>query len=138
MKKVYVDGDKLEGRARNYQLQEEIDYATIGRHMREYRKAKNYTQARFAELLGMSANYYGQYETGAHRINFPRFVQFVCATGCSADQLLVGCHADYPSQANLSSAYSEQRKKLNALLDKCPDDMIADLIEITQVLLKRP
>lgn len=138
MKKVYVDGDKLEGRARNCQLKKEIDGAVIGRHMRERRKAMGYTQAQLAEILGMGSNYYGQYETGVQLINFSRFVQFICVTGSSADQLLAGCHADYPSQANLSSAYSEQRKKLNALLDKCPEAMIEDLIEITQVLLKRP
>lgn len=129
---------KLEGRAMNYQLQKEIDYVTIGRHMKEVRKSLSLTQAQFSEKVGMSPNYYGQYETGSQFINIPRFIQFVCVTKCSADQLLAGCHVKYPSLSKLPPHCSEQRMHLNTLLDKCPDHIIETLIVVTQTMLKQP
>ncbi len=132
-----VNGLKPEGRARNVQLQNEIDYAAIGRHMRDVRKTLAYTQAQFSELLGMSPNYYGQYETGAQHINIPRFIQFICVTKCSADQLLAGCHADYPSRSRLPEDCSEQRRRLNTLLDKCPDEIVESLLVVAQTMLKQ-
>lgn len=66
-----------EERPYNLQLKDEIDYATLGRHMREVRQAHSYTQAQISEILGLTPNYYGQYETGARHINLPRFIQFI-------------------------------------------------------------
>lgn len=128
---------KPEGREMNYQLQKEIDYVTIGRHMKEVRKRLGYTQAQFSELMGMSPNYYGQYETGSQFINLPRFIQFACITETPADTLLAGCHVDYPSPHKLPLECSEQRARLNSVLDKYPDHVIASLIIVAQEMLKQ-
>lgn len=61
-----------EERPYNLQLQDEIDYVTLGHHLRDVRKAHPYTQAQISEILGLKPNYYGQYETGARHINLPR------------------------------------------------------------------
>ena len=52
--------DGIEERPYNLQLQDEIDYATLGRHMRDVRKAHSYTQAQISEILGLKPNYYGE------------------------------------------------------------------------------
>lgn len=128
---------KPEGREMNFQLQKEIDYVVIGRHMKKVRKALGYTQAQLSEILGMSPNYYGHYETGSQFINLPRFIQFACITNTPADVLLAGCHANYPSPHKLPLECSEQRARLNAVLDKCPDHVIASLMIVAQEMLKQ-
>ena len=132
-----VENNCIEERPYNLQLQDEIDYVTLGRHLRDVRKAHPYTQAQISEILGLKPNYYGQYETGARHINLPRFIQFICKTQCSADVLLTGCHKDYPSAMPLRQEYSETRKEINSILDKCDDDLLKDLIVVAELLRKR-
>lgn len=135
-KHAEVEIKQIEERSFNLQLQAEIDYVTLGRHMKDVRKAKKYTQAQISEILGLKPNYYGQYETGKRHINLPRFIQFICKTQCSADALLKGCHKDYPSAVPIRQEYSESRKKINSILDKCDDAFLEDLTIIVEMLRK--
>lgn len=138
MKNKYEAGNNCnEERPYNLQLQDEIDYVTLGHHLRDVRKAQPYTQAQISEILGLKPNYYGQYETGARHINLPRFIQFICKTQCSADFLLMGCHKDYPSSLPARQEYSETRKEINSILDKCDDELLKDLITVAELLRKR-
>lgn len=120
----------------NALLQEEIDYEVFGQHLRMVRKQMGLTQAQFSEKMSLKPNFYGEYETGKRHINFPRFLQFVCVTQCSADRLLRGCHKDFPSERQQAAACSEKRKELNRLLDKCDDELISGLIAIVELLRK--
>lgn len=120
----------------NALLQEEIDYEVFGQHLRMVRKQMGLTQAQFSEKMSLKPNFYGEYETGKRHINFPRFLQFVCVTQCSADMLLRGCHKDFPSERQQAAACSEKRKELNRLLDKCDDELISGLIAIVELLRK--
>lgn len=135
-KHAEVEINQIEERSFNLQLQAEIDYVTLGHHMKDVRKAKKYTQAQISEILGLKPNYYGQYETGKRHINLPRFIQFICKTQCSADALLKGCHKDYPSAVPIQQEYSESRKKINSILDKCDDAFLEDLTIIVEMLRK--
>ena len=45
-----------EERPFNLRLQDEIDYATIGRHMRDVRRHYGYTQAQLSEILSLKPN----------------------------------------------------------------------------------
>lgn len=121
----------------NALLQEEIDYEVFGHHLRMVRKRMGLTQAQFSEMMNLKPNFYGEYETGKRHINFPRFLQFVCVTQCSADMLLRGCHKDFPSEGQHAAAYSEKRRELNNLLDQCDDDLITGLIAIVRLLRKK-
>lgn len=121
----------------NLQLQAEIDYKTFGRRLSAVRKKLGYTQAQFSEMMGLKPNYYGQYETGSRHINFPRFVQFICNTQCSADMLLLGCHKDYPSITPTKTEHSDKRMEINSILDKCDDTLLEDLIVVAELLRKR-
>lgn len=129
--------EKKERCLNNLQLQDEIDYVTIGRHMRDVRKNLHFTQAQLSERMGLKPNYYGQYETGIRHINIPRFIQFVFTTKCSADSLLIGCHKRYPSVTPEKLECSEVRKELNNILDKCDDDLLQDIIRIVEILRKK-
>lgn len=120
----------------NALLQEEINYEVFGQHLRMVRRKLGLTQAQFSEKMGLKPNFYGEYETGKRHINFPRFLQFVCVTQCSADMLLRGCHKDFPSEGQPVAACSEKRKELNRLLDKCDDELISGLIAIVELLRK--
>lgn len=115
-------------------LQAEIDYQVLGRRLRKIRKKLGLTQAQLSEQMNLGTNYYGQYETGKCRINFSRFIQFICITKSSADELLRGCHKDYPTCVSLITDYSEKRRELNALLDKYDDQMISKIIEVIQIM----
>ena len=126
-----------EERPFNLQLQDEIDYATIGRHMRDVRRHYGYTQAQISEILSLKPNYYGQYETGTRHINLTRLIQFICKTQCSADELLKGCHQDYPSTVPARRECSEARKRINSALDKCDDDLLEDFLVILELMRKR-
>lgn len=121
----------------NALLQEEIDYEVFGQHLRMVRKRMGLTQAQFSEKMNLKPNFYGEYETGKRHINFPRFLQFVCVTQCSADLLLRGCHKDFPSEGEPAPAYSEKCRELNRLLDICDDDLIAGLIAIVELLRRK-
>ena len=132
-----AENNSPEERPYNLQLQDEIDYVTLGHHLRDVRKAQPYTKAQISEILGLKPNYYGQYETGARHINLPRFIQFICKTQCSADFLLTGCHKDYPSALPARQEYSEARKEINGILDKCDDELLKDLIIVAELLRKR-
>ena len=132
-----VENNCKEERPYNLQLQDEIDYKTLGHHLRDIRKALQYTQAQIAELLGLMPNYYGQYETGARHINLTRFIQFICKTQCSADFLLRGCHKDYPSSLPAQQEYSQTRKELNSILDKFDDKLLNDMVFFAKYLLSR-
>lgn len=120
----------------NLLLQSQIDYETIGAHMSVIRHDLAYTQAQLAEILGLKPNYYGQFETGTRHINLTRLIQFICKTQCSADFLLRGCHRDYPSSASAQQEYSETRKELNSILDKCDDNLLKDLIVVVELWRK--
>lgn len=120
----------------NSLLQEQIDYKVFGQHLRIVRKRLGLTQAELSEKMGLRPNFYGEYETGKRRINFPRLIQFICVTQCSADMLLRGCHKDFPSGEQQAADCSAKRKELNNLLDKCDDDLISGLIAIVELLRK--
>ena len=126
-----------EERPFNLRLQDEIDYATIGRHMRDVRRHYGYTQAQISEILSLKPNYYGQYETGTRHINLTRLIQFICKTHCSADELLKGCHQDYPSTVPAQREYSETRKRVNSALDKCDDALLEDILVMIELMRKR-
>ena len=124
-------------RSANLRLQDEIDHVTLGRNIQSVRKSKKYTQAQIAEILGLKPNYYGQYETGNRHINLTRLIQFICKMQCSADELLRGCHQDYPSTVPAQREYSETRKRVNSALDKCDDALLEDILVMIELMRKR-
>lgn len=128
--------DKTDYRAINRQLQAEIDYKAIGRHMKAIRRKRHMTQAAVAEKMNWGTKYYASIEAGTTRINLVRLIQFIGIVQTSADDLLMGCHKNYPSQYGRPDDPWQQRLELNKLLDQGSEEMIKMIIIITQGLLK--
>lgn len=65
-------------------------YAEIGERLRRQRRKMGMTQEKAAEMLGMSATYYGEIERGNRAISIPRVVTVYEKMGLSPTYLLTG------------------------------------------------
>ena len=92
----------------NKQLQSEIDYRVIGRHMQAIRQKCGMTQAVVAEKMKLGVKYYAALEAGTESISLSRLIQFICLMQSSSDTLLAGCHPDYN---NLRSNLKKLRRR---------------------------
>lgn len=126
-----------EYRAVNKQLQSEIDYKVIGRHMQATRQRNGMTQAIVAEKMKLGVKYYAALEAGTENISLSRLIQFICIMQSSSETLLAGCHPDYPPKHICSENVCHERILLNKLLDQCSDDLIKTLYVIAQGLLNQ-
>lgn len=123
----------MDYREQNKRLQSEINYRIIGSHMREVRKQCGLTQKALAEYMGVDTNYYGSLETGANRISFPRFIQFMAITNAAADYLLMGCHQGLINTEGISCICKE-RQLLEKLLDSCSNETIKIIYALCKAL----
>ena len=71
----------------NKQLQSEIDYRVIGRHMQAIRQKCGMTQAVVAEKMKLGVKYYAALEAGTESISLSRLIQFICLMQSSSDTL---------------------------------------------------
>ena len=118
------------------QLREDIDWKMLGSHMQEVRKQSKFTQAQMAERMGISPNYYSGYESGDKHINLTRLIQFIVITQVQPDYLLRGTHPNYPAELNTPVCVSEQRIKIEHILDQCSKETLDILIVLAQALLE--
>ena len=65
-----------------------MDLSSIGRHIREARRARNMRQEDLAERTGLSVNYVGVLERGEKLPSLETFLELVNALEISADQVL--------------------------------------------------
>lgn len=121
----------------NRWLHEQVDYQVLGARMKTVRRKMGLTQAAMAEKMRMGIKYYASLETGATKINLVRLIQFIAITQTSADYLLVGCHPEYPSSEVICANVSEERQRLNKVLDQCSDEFIRTIYIITTSLLEK-
>ena len=121
------NGDACDYRMLKRQLQADIDYRILGQHMQAARKKRGMTQAAVAEKMKVGTKYYSAIESGTVKISLYRFIQFICLMGTTADQLLMGCHADYPPSHQCPDDASDDRKAIYALMDQCTEDQIKAL-----------
>lgn len=127
--------DIADYRAINKQLKAEFDFKVIGKHMQSVRRARGMTQAEVAEIMKLGTKYYASMEAGTVKISFSRFLQFIVIMQASADNLLLGCHPEYPSQFSCPDGACKERVMLNRLLDQCSDDLIKTINVIVQGLI---
>ena len=121
----------------NKQLQSEIDYRVIGRHMQAIRQKCGMTQAVVAEKMKLGVKYYAALEAGTESISLSRLIQFICLMQSSSDTLLAGCHPDYPTLHTCQENVCHERILLNKLLDQCSDELIRTLYVIAQGILNQ-
>ncbi len=61
----------------NRQLQAEINYHVLGRHMQTVRQDRGMTQAAVAEKMKLGTKYYASLEEGFSHISLYRLIQFI-------------------------------------------------------------
>ncbi len=59
----------------------------IGSRIQKIRKEKGYTQQQFAEIIGLSTNYFSDIERGKSSARLDKLVAIINALGCSADDI---------------------------------------------------
>ncbi len=66
----------------------EIDYAFIGKRIRKYRRARNLSQEKLAEMVYISPVHMSHIETGSTKLSLQVFVDLARALEVSTDDLL--------------------------------------------------
>lgn len=65
-----------------------IDYADIGRRIKQKRIEKGYTQEKLSELIGVGASHMSHMESGKTIPSMEVFINLCNALECSSDELL--------------------------------------------------
>ena len=76
----------------------QLDYVKMGARIRQFRKAKGWSQGKLAKKCGISLNFMGNIERGTRRMSMDTFAGLCNALGTDADTLLFGIakHAETP------------------------------------------
>lgn len=89
-----------------------MEFETIGRNIRKYRREKKMRQEDLAEKAGLSTNYVGAVERGEKLPALETFVEIINTLGVSADMVLADVvDAGYTVKA---TQLTEQMEKLSA------------------------
>ena len=79
----------------------EINYALIGKRIRETRMLMKLSQASLAELTGLSTRYIGHIETKKKKASLSSLVRIANAVGISVDEMLYGNQITYKSDYHM-------------------------------------
>ena len=79
----------------------EINYALIGKRIRETRMLMKLSQASLAELTGLSTRYIGHIETASKKASLSSLVRIANAVGISVDEMLYGNQITYKSDYHM-------------------------------------
>lgn len=105
-----------------------MDLETIGKHIREKRKARGLVQEELAEKVGLSKNYIGMIERGKRLPSLDTFIIILNELDVSADEILVDV-VNQSHETNFKlrlNRYTEDIDKLS-VHDK---DMLLQIIDI--------
>ena len=83
-----------------------MDVSSIGKRIKDKRKALDIMQADFAEMVDISENYLSKIERAERTPKIPCFVKIVNALGVSSDEIL--CDVVNKSYISRTSSYIER------------------------------
>lgn len=63
----------------------QVDYKAFGRRLREYRHARNLTQEKLSELVGVSFQHIGMLERGKRSPSMEMLISLCYALDCTCD-----------------------------------------------------
>lgn len=101
----------------------EINYISIGKKIREFRTAKNWTQAMLAEYSGVEPSNISHIERAATKVSLPTLVQIANALDVSLDELV--CDSLLKNEHIIS-------KQLNELIADCSSTEMQSIIEVVK------
>lgn len=105
-----------------------VDFAIIGKRLKESRRKKGLTQEQLSEKMGVSIAYLSKVETGKIHINLERLSQICNILGVTEGQILNGV-------SNKSDKYLNN--EFYELLKKCPTKKQKLFYEILKVILEQ-
>jgi transcriptional regulator with XRE-family HTH domain len=104
-----------------------MDYASIGKHIRECRVRKGLRQEEAAELVGLSTNYYGSIERGEKIPALETFLAILNGLEMSAD---------YAMSDVLKVGYTAKNAALDERMKNLPEDERSRIYEVLEVMLQ--
>lgn len=85
----------------------------IGKRIQKIRRSKGYTQQQFAEMIGLSTNYFSDIERGKSSARLDKLTAIINALECSADDVF--CDV-------INNGYKIKNSRLSELLETLPRD----------------
>ena len=106
-----------------------MDYTTIGKNLRTYRKQRNLTQEQLAERAGLSPNYIGILERGEKLPSLETLLTLLNQLNVSADMVL--CDV-------LTTGYAIKGSQLSEQLAGCDKKVQDRVLAVVATLLRNP
>ncbi len=106
-----------------------MDYTTIGKNLRTYRKQRNLTQEQLAERAGLSPNYIGILERGEKLPSLETLLTLLNQLNVSADMVL--CDV-------LNTGYAIKGSQLSEQLAGCDKKVQDRVLAVVATLLRNP
>lgn len=105
----------------------EIDYIIIGNRIREYRKAKNWTQAKLAEKSNVEPSNISHIERAATKVSLPTLINIANALEVTLDELIY---------SNLVKCSHVSVGLIDELISDCSADELQALTEVIKTTKK--
>ncbi len=108
----------------------QIDYVTIGKRIREIRKAKNWTQSVLAEKSNVETSNISHIERAATKLSLPTLINIANALEVTLDEIVYN---------NLTKSSHVSVGIIDALLADCSPNEIkafAEMIKTTKMILR--
>ena len=108
----------------------EIDYIIIGNRIREYRKSKNWTQAKLAEKSNVEPSNISHIERAATKVSLPTLINIANALEVTLDELVY---------SNLVKISHVSVGLIDDLISDCSADelkALAEIIKTTKNILR--
>ena len=106
-----------------------MDYTTIGKNLRTYRKQRTLTQEQLAERAGLSPNYIGILERGEKLPSLETLLTLLNQLNVSADMVL--CDV-------LNTGYAIKGSQLSEQLAGCDKKVQDRVLAVVATLLRNP
>lgn len=104
-----------------------MQFASIGKNIRKYRKKAGMTQDELAEKAGLSTNYIGSMERGEKTPSLESFINIVNALGVSSDLLLCDI---------LDNGYQVKASLLSEKLCSVSQTKRASIFDMIEIMLR--
>lgn len=107
-----------------------IDYISIGKRIKEFRKGKGLTQEKLAEISGIEPSNISHIERGATKPSLPTLVAIANALGVTLDELV------YSSLKKSDHIYNEILAELTEDMTKEELAAVVEMVKTTKKILR--
>ena len=103
-----------------------IDYQSIGQHIKAQRKAHGYTQEQLSEMLSVTVGYVSQIERGIAKVNLDMLAHIATVLHCDITELIAGVTTQHESY--LLNELSQRWSQLNQAQRRIVLDLMDSLL----------